>query len=298
MESVSPPSHWKEEESDYSNPEFTQPDCLASARLCQPEAEAQADGDKDYVLKGRNAFIRVVPRAESTLDGDDNCYLVTYVHGEREITIWESYMFDSPDQWKEDMRIRNRAINEGLGFSGKFVYRHMDGSEFEADAELPHRSRVLIVPTPDPEHVQPECSGPARLDQPGATAQVRDGKDAHQDGNTGTPIHTPTPDPEPVQPDCLAPVRLDQPGATAQVCDGKDAHRDADAKDLRGKSVSCTAVERLHSEVETLKKSTPDTLRAIIMFEKQSVQMFFSPENALEDFRRKVKELWNIPRKR
>jgi hypothetical protein len=54
----------------------------------------------------------------------------------------------------------------------------MDGSDFEAGAELPHRLRVLIVPDPDP--VQPECLAPAMLDQPGAMAQDRDGKDANQ----------------------------------------------------------------------------------------------------------------------
>jgi hypothetical protein len=97
-ESISPPNHWDEEDSDYSNPEVTQPECLAPARLDQPGATAQADGDKGFVIKGRNAFIRVVPRTESTLDGDDNCYAVTYVYGEREITIWESYVFDFPDQ--------------------------------------------------------------------------------------------------------------------------------------------------------------------------------------------------------
>jgi hypothetical protein len=46
-----------------------------------------------------------------------------------------------------------------------------------------------------------------------------------------------------------------------------------------------------------LKNTVPDTCRAIITFEKRSAQILFSPKNALEDFRRKVKELWNIPRK-
>jgi hypothetical protein len=252
MESVSPPSHWKEEESDNSNLEFTQSDCLTPARLAQPGAEAQADGDKDYVLKGRNAFIRVVPRAESTLDGDDSCYAVTYVHGGREITVWESYEFDDPDQWKEDMKIRSCVIHDCLGFSSDFVYRHLDGSEFEAGATVPHRSRVLIVQIPDPEPVQPECLAPARLDQPGATVQVRDGKDATQE----------------------------------EV-----------SEDSRGKSASCTAVESLRSDLETLRDAIPDTIRAVITFRKQSVQMFFTPENAIADFCRKVKELWNIPRK-
>jgi hypothetical protein len=49
--------------------------------------------------------------------------------------------------------------------------------------------------------------------------------------------------------------------------------------------------------LEILRKSDPDTRQAIISFEKQSVQMFFTPENAIADFCRKVKELWNIPRK-
>jgi hypothetical protein len=76
-ESVSPPSHWVDEDSDYSTPKVAQLECLARVRLDQPGAMAHADGDKDYILKGRNAFIRVVPRAESTLDGDDSCYAVT-----------------------------------------------------------------------------------------------------------------------------------------------------------------------------------------------------------------------------
>jgi hypothetical protein len=247
-ESVSSPSPWTEEDSDYSNPEVAQPECLAPARLDQPGATAQADGDKGYVLKGRNAFIRVVPRAESTLYGDDNCYAVTYVHGEREITIWESYVFDFPNQWKSDMEIRIRVINECLGFSGEFAYRHMDGSEIATGSELPHRSRILIVPTPDP---------------------------------------------EPVQPECLAPARLVQPGATAQVCDGEDAHQVSDM--LLGKPTSCTASEGLRSELLALRRAVPDTRPAIISFEKQSVQMLFSPDHAFEDFSRKVKELWNIP---
>jgi hypothetical protein len=96
------------------------------------------------------------------------------VYGEREITIWESYVFDFPDQWKSDLEIRSQIIQECLGFTGNFEYRQMDGSKFAAGSELPHRSRILIVPTPDIEFVQPACLAPARLDQPGATAQVVD----------------------------------------------------------------------------------------------------------------------------
>jgi hypothetical protein len=48
-------------------------------------------------------------------------------------------------------------------------------------------------------------------------------------------------------------------------------------------------------QLEGLKASIWDTLRAIISFERQSVQMFFSPKNAVTDFKKKVKELWTIP---
>jgi hypothetical protein len=50
-ESVSPPSHRVDEDSDYSNPGIAQPECLAPARLAQPGTTAQADGDKDYTLR-------------------------------------------------------------------------------------------------------------------------------------------------------------------------------------------------------------------------------------------------------
>jgi hypothetical protein len=65
----------------------------------------------------------------------------------------------------------------------------------------------------------------------------------------------------------------------------------------QGKSASCTADESLGSELETLRSSVPSTLQAIITFGKHSIQTFFSPENALADFRKKVKEVWNIPSK-
>jgi hypothetical protein len=105
--------------------------------------------------------------------------------------------------------------------------------------------------------------------------------------------------PELAQPECLAPSRLDQHGATAQIDGDRDAHPepDADSNITQGKSASCTADESLRSELEVLRSSVPNTLRAIITFERQSVHMFFSPENALAHFQRKVKELWNIPKK-
>jgi hypothetical protein len=45
------------------------------------------------------------------------------------------------------------------------------------------------------------------------------------------------------------------------------------------------------------KESTPTMRQAMITFQKHSVQIFFSPENAIVDFKRKMKELWNIPMK-
>jgi hypothetical protein len=104
-------------------------------------------------------------------------------------------------------------------------------------------------------------------------------------------------DPEIAQPECLAPSRLDQPGATAQVDGNKDAHPvpDAEPDITQGKSASCTADESLRTELATLCSSVPDTLRALITFERQSVQMFFSPENPIASFRNKVEETWNIP---
>jgi hypothetical protein len=93
----------------------------------------------------------------------------------------------------------------------------------------------------------------------------------------------------------LAPARLDQPGATAQVVDKSEVFHDLELP--RGKLDSCTVEESLRSELVKSRHVIPDTLLAIISFGNQSVQLFFSPEHALEDFRRKVEELWNIPEK-
>jgi hypothetical protein len=56
-------------------------------------------------------------------------------------------------------------------------------------------------------------------------------------------------------------------------------------------------LQDLPSQLSILRKSVPDTFQATITFQRQSVHMFFSPENAIADFKRKVKELWNIPAK-
>jgi hypothetical protein len=105
--------------------------------------------------------------------------------------------------------------------------------------------------------------------------------------------------PEFAQPECLASSRLDQHDAMAQADGAKDAHPEPDVNSdtTQGKSASCTADVSLRPELETLRESIPYTRQAIITFEKQSVQMFFSPENAIADFQRKVEELWNIPKR-
>jgi hypothetical protein len=109
----------------------------------------------------------------------------------------------------------------------------------------------------------------------------------------------PDTDPELAHPGCLSPSRLDQHGEKAQDAVDKDAHPESDMKTdvMQGKSASCTANEGLCSELEVLRSSIPNTLQAIITFERHSVQMFFSPENAVTDLKRKVKEIWNIPEK-
>jgi hypothetical protein len=105
--------------------------------------------------------------------------------------------------------------------------------------------------------------------------------------------------PELAQSGCLSPSRLNQHGEKAQIICDKEPILEPDTSliDTRGKSASCTVEKDPRSELEVLRSSTPNTIQAIITFERHSVQMFFSPENALTDFRRKVKEVWNIPSK-
>jgi hypothetical protein len=81
--------------------------------------------------------------------------------------------------------------------------------------------------------------------------------------------------------------------------EGEISEEVIEESDARGKQVGndqdCTVEEDLRSELATLKDAIPSTLRAIIEYGRQAVQMFFSPGNAIADFKRKVKELWNIP---
>jgi hypothetical protein len=100
----------------------------------------------------------------------------------------------------------------------------------------------------------------------------------------------------------LPSARLDQPEGKAQTVDSPETS--SAESDVRGKSddsyivdKDCTVAVDRSSELEKLRSAIPNTQRVIISFERQSVQMFFSPENALTDIRRKVKELWNIPKR-
>jgi hypothetical protein len=228
------------------------------------------------------AFVRVTPRSDTELETEETCNAITYVYEDREVTIWESCEFDHPGQDEEDEIARNRIIWERLNPAADWFYCHMDGRRIEARTTLEHRSRVLIGLR---DKVDPEWWHKAMKEM------------KHQEF-TQSKVTSDT-DPELAQPERLAPSRLDQHGATAQVEGEKDVHPDPDANSIitQGKSVSCTADESLRSELEMLRSSAPNTLRAIITFKRQSVQMFFSPENAIAYFQRKVKELWNIPKK-
>jgi hypothetical protein len=53
----------------------------------------------------------------------------------------------------------------------------------------------------------------------------------------------------------------------------------------------------LQEQVLILKSTMKDTLPATLSWNNHAVQIFFNPERAVEDFERKVKELWGIPRK-
>jgi hypothetical protein len=220
------------------------------------------------------AYIRVAPKSWEELENDATVSEYTYIYEDRIVHIWESNVYEHDGQEEEDEIARAKIIWERLAPAADWFYCHTDGTRIDDGEAIPHHARIIIGLR---DEVDPESWHKAM-------------NDVHSRIST-----VPTQDPEPVQPACLAPARLDQPGATPQVCDGEDAHQDGDSDITQGKSASCTADENLRSEWEALKKSVPNTLRAIITFEKQSVQMFFSPEHALDDFRRKVKELWNIP---
>jgi hypothetical protein len=121
-----------------------------------------------------------------------------------------------------------------------------------------------------------------------------------------TPAHPKEEVPKSAQPEsvvsdvCLSSPRLVQHEEKAQTVTGLETS--AEESNARGKSddsivatKDCTVAVDLSSQLSTLRKSIPDTHQAIITFQRQSIHMFFSPENAIADFKRKVKELWNIP---
>jgi hypothetical protein len=58
------------------------------------------------------AYIRVTPKSDAELEADDSCNAVTYVHGDRQVMIWESSVYDYPEQCEEDEIARNRIIWE------------------------------------------------------------------------------------------------------------------------------------------------------------------------------------------
>jgi hypothetical protein len=218
-------------------------------------------------------YIRVDPKPWEELENGETVSEYTYIYEDRIVHIWESNVYEHDGQDEEDEIARAKIIWERLNPAADWFYCHTDGTRIDDGESIPHHAHIVIGLR---DEVDPEWRNKAIYES--------------------THVN-PIPDPRSVQPACLAPARLDQPGATAQVSDGEDAHQDEDSDDSRGKSASCTAAENLRSELDTLKNSIPETLRAIITFEKQTVQMFSSPESALEDFRRKVKELWNIPKK-
>jgi hypothetical protein len=241
------------------------------------------------------AYIRVTPKSEAELEDDETASAYTYIYEDRVVTIWESNVYDHNGQEEEDEIARSRIIWERLNPSADWFYCHTDGTRIGDGETIPHRAHVVIGlrDEVDPDwwiRAMQEMKNQDKetFTPPTHWLEDEDSEEVASDN-----------DPEFAQPECLAPSRLDQHGATAQVDGDKVAHPDPDTVLIitQGKSASCTANESLRSELETLRESIPNTLRAIITFERQSVQIFFSPENAIADFQRKVKELWNIPKK-
>jgi hypothetical protein len=124
-----------------------------------------------------------------------------------------------------------------------------------------------------------------------------------REGKVDVPIHEEEEVLESAQPVlCLPSSRLDQYEGKAQADGGMETPEEE--SNARGKSgdpsitiKDCTVAVDLKHQLAILRDPLPDTFPAIISFQKQSVQMFFSPENAIADFKRKVRELWNIPMK-
>jgi hypothetical protein len=255
------------------------------------------------------AYIRTTPRPDPELEDDESVSCYTYIYEDRVVHIWEASEYEYPEQEEEDEIARAKIIWERLKPASDWFYCHLDGTRIGEGEVIPHHAHIIIGLR---DEVDPEWWHKATAISAVPPAHWLDDEEESV--------------PEVAHSADLAPARLVQPGATVQTCGDKDTRDNQnEAKDIeRGKLSSCTAEltnptagnrsfehpvetggterpqeldDNLRSELSTLRNSIPNTLQAIITFERQSVQMFFSPENALEDFRRKVKELWNIPKK-
>jgi hypothetical protein len=90
------------------------------------------------------AFIRVTPKSEEELEADETINAITYVYQDRVVTIWESSLYDYPDQQEEDDIARNRIIWERLNPTADWFLCHMDGTRIESGESIEHRDRILI----------------------------------------------------------------------------------------------------------------------------------------------------------
>jgi hypothetical protein len=148
------------------------------------------------------AYIRVTPGSWDELENDESVSEYTHIYGDRVVHIWESIVYDHDGQEEEDEITRAKIIWERLNPTADWFYCHTDGTRIDDGEAIPHHAHIIIglrdevdpewwrkatnnstnvAPTPNPKPVQPACLAPARLDQPGAAAQVRDGEDAHHD---------------------------------------------------------------------------------------------------------------------
>jgi hypothetical protein len=232
----------------------------------------KAPWEKDWPTESI-AYIRVDPRPWEDLENDDSVSEYTYIYEDRIVHIWESNVYDHDGQDEEDEIARARIIWERLKPSADWFYCHTDGSRIGDGEAIPHHAHIIIGLR---DEVDPNWWHKAMSE------------------SISPPTHwteddSEFPNSEVTQSACLAPARLDQPGATAQIDGDLEVHQSSE--DLRGKLPICTVSESLKSELVTLRDAIPNTLPAIISFERQSVHMFFSPDHALVDFRRKVKEL-------
>jgi hypothetical protein len=171
----------------------------------------------------------------------------------------------------------------------------MDGSRIESGEAIEHRDRTFIGHR---DEVDPEWHRAMR--EMKEQEVIKFTPPAHwldDEDEEDSPESTSETDPELTQTGCLSPVRLGQHEEKAQpVCD-KDP--EIEESDPRGKQVGndqdCTAVQELSTQVAAPKDLTSDSLQAIIEFDRQTVQMFFSPKSAIADFKKKVSDLWNFP---